>query len=157
MPGDGNRYPANNPFVKPITITGHSQLQTTMDEADSRLVFSFKWIMVLNRILYPIAFLAIFIILESVENLPIGIGCTIPFALLLILGSITKSKAQNSFIEMKCPICNRRGIAGCGVTTAVGWWFRCSECGLVWPTGLLGLKYRIQFVDDAADCDEPDD
>ena len=123
---------------------------------------NFRTFLVLKRLATPVAFLlpafcfyGFSDVLESefVLWLIMAVASS-PLALILVLiGWYNRKIEQHDVAKMNCPICGAEGLTGRTLHLFNSWWFRCSDCGIVTPTGMLGmfgLYYSAKPVDDEA-------
>ena len=116
---------------------------------------NFRTIFILNRIVTPIAVALIgasLLLPDGPAKRAVQVAIGVPFAAICLYGArLGVRLKRNYYVPMRCPLCERTGDAGRGLTREVGWWFRCDTCGILKPQGLLGLSFSKQPVADDDD------
>ncbi len=107
---------------------------------------SFRALIILKRIVTPMTF-ALPFLLFLLPDVPtaVCVASSLPVMVVLFVSGVVNWKLESQHVfQMRCPVCARVGLAGRGVTWAVGWWLQCEDCGTVKPGGIFGLSFRIE-------------
>ncbi|MCA8990874.1 MAG: hypothetical protein KDA69_17205 [Planctomycetaceae bacterium] len=124
---------------------------------------NFRTFLILKRLATPVAFLLpafcfyrlsgafesefVFWLLMALAAAPLAV-------IVVVIGWYNRKIEQHHVAKMNCPVCGEEGLTGRTLHLFNSWWFRCSDCGIVTPTGMLGmfgLHYSAEPVDDEVD------